>query len=81
MTTFKGKIDIEAVDIPTMANMSDDEFRQFVKGDGLFWIDHHDILRSTPAEYPLATRKSQLDILIETLTEYRDRMRDENSYR
>lgn len=80
MTTYKGKIDIEALDIPSMAKMSDDEFRAFVADHGLFWIDHHDILRSTPAEYPLATRKSQLDILIQELQKYRDSMRDENPY-
>lgn len=80
MATYKGTIEIEAVDIPTMAKMSDDEYRQFVSDQALFWIDHHDILRSTPAEYPLATRKSQLDILIDALTAYRDRMRDDNPY-
>jgi len=78
VTTYKGKIDIEATDIPTMAEMPDGEYRQFLASGGLFWIDHHDILRSTPAEYPLATSVSQLEILIEALQQCRHRMRGDN---
>lgn len=78
MATYKGTIEIEAIDIPTMARMSNVEYRQFLKNYELFWIDHHDILRSTPAEYPLATTQAQLDILIEVLKECRYRMREEN---
>lgn len=80
MSTYKGTIEIEAVDIPSMARMSDDEYREFLRTHGLFWIDHHEILRSTPANYPLATRRSQLDILIAALQHYRDRMREDNLY-
>lgn len=80
MSTYKSTIEIEAVDIPTMARMSDDEYKEFLETHGLFWIDHHDILRSTAAEYPLATRKSQLDMLIRALQQCRDRMREDNPY-
>ena len=45
MSTYKGSIEIEAVDIPTMARMSDDEYQEFLETHGLFWIDHHEILR------------------------------------
>jgi hypothetical protein len=80
MSTYKGTIEIEAVDIPTMARMSDDEYQKFLETHGLFWIDHHHILRSTPAEYPLATRRSQLDMLITVLQQCRDRLREDNPY-
>lgn len=74
MTTYKGTIEIEATDIPTMSRMSKIEYRNFLKSGELFWIDHHDVLRSTPAEYPLATTREQLDMLIDALSEFRNRM-------
>lgn len=77
MTTYKGKIEIEATDIPTMSRMSNSEYWAFVKSGELFFIDHHDVVRSTPAEYPLATNRKQLDMLILALTELRDRMPDD----
>ncbi|WP_436546319.1 hypothetical protein [Janthinobacterium sp. RB2R34] len=80
MSTYKGTIEIEAVDIPTMARMSDDEYQKFLETDGLLRIDHHDILRSAVAEYPLATRRSQLDMLISALQQCRERMREDNPY-
>lgn len=80
MSTYKGTIEIEAVDIPTMARMSDDEYQKLIETNGLFWIDHHDILRSAVAEHPLATRQSQLDILIRALQRCRERMREDNPY-
>lgn len=80
MSTYKGTIEIEAVDIPTMARMSDDEYQKFLETHGLFWIDHHDILISTVAQYPLATRQSQLDMLILALQQCREHMREDNPY-
>lgn len=58
--------EIEAVDIPTMFKMSDDQYRKFIEGEGLFFIDHN-ALRSSVADYPLATTREQLNILIEEL--------------
>ena len=74
MTTYKGTIEIEATDIPTMRQMSNSEYWDFVKRGELFFIDHHDVVRSTPAEYPLATSRQQLEMLIEALKKFRDRM-------
>jgi hypothetical protein len=79
MTTYKGNIEIEATDIPTMREMSNSEYWAFVKRGELFFKDHHDVIRSTPAEYPLATNRKQLDMLIEALTEFRDRMPDDET--
>jgi hypothetical protein len=76
MTKYKGQIEIEATDIPTMSRMQNSEYWDFLKRGELFFVDHHDILRSTPAEYPLATNRQQLDMLIESLKEFRDRMTD-----
>jgi hypothetical protein len=58
--------EIEAVDIPTMSKMSDEQYRKFVQGDGLFFIDHK-ALRSAVADYPIATTREQLNIFIEEL--------------
>jgi len=76
MKKYKCEIEIEAVDIPTMYRMSKHDYQQFLENGELFWIDHHDILRSTPAEYPLATTREQLDLLIQALEKCRERMID-----
>lgn len=69
--------EIECVDIPTMYKMSDDEYREFVELNGvggLLYVDHHDVLRSYVADYPLATTREQFDILIEYLQTLRSKM-------
>jgi hypothetical protein len=76
MTTYKGTIEIEAIDIPTMYRMSEHDYQKFLANGELFWVDHHDVLRSTAAEYPLATTRQQLDLLIKALEKCRERMVD-----
>lgn len=66
--------EIEAVDIPTMSGMSDGEYRDFIQGDGLVFIDHHNVLRSSIADYPIATTREQLDIFIEELQRQRGKL-------
>lgn len=56
-------VDIETVDIPTMREMTAVEYREYLDGELLF-VDHHDVLRSAPAQYPLAVTSDQLKILI-----------------
>jgi hypothetical protein len=67
---FTFKTDVTAVDIPTMFEMSDDEYRVYAK-DGLLFTDHHGVLRSAPARYGIATTREQVDILISVLEELR----------
>ncbi len=71
---MKATMEVEAVDIPTMQEMSAKEYQAYIKKHGLFFVDHHDILRSSAAEYPLATSKEQLDILIKELQAVRERL-------
>jgi hypothetical protein len=69
--------EIECVDIPTMYEMSDSEYREFLReGElgGLMYVDHHDVLRSYVADYPIATTLEQFDILIEHLKTLRRKM-------
>jgi Bacterial RNA polymerase, alpha chain C terminal domain len=66
--------EIEAVDIPTMNKMSDDEYRKFIQSDELIFIDHHNVLRSSIADYPIATTREQLDIFIEELQRQRGKL-------
>ena len=66
--------EIEAVDIPTMDVMSPEDYREYLEG-GLLYIDHHDILRSVPAGYPIAVNREQLMILIEYLDGMKDRVK------
>ncbi|USR37848.1 hypothetical protein L1F06_014305 [Ectopseudomonas hydrolytica] len=76
-TKLKFSNDIEAVDILSMQEMSVEEYREYLNGELLF-VDHHDILRSGPAEYPLATNKEQLEILISYLQGLRSRVGSES---
>jgi hypothetical protein len=66
--------ELEVVDIPTMYRMSDEQYREFVKSGELLYVDHHDVLRSYVADYPLATSQAQLDILIEELHRLRGKL-------
>ena len=70
---LKTTTEVEAVDIPTMLEMSDDEYREYLKG-GLLFVDHHDVLRSAPAEYPLAATRKQLHMLIQYLQSLENRV-------
>ncbi|EPO8266891.1 hypothetical protein ACUGB8_002905 [Raoultella planticola] len=57
-----------------MSAMPTVEYRQVLKNGALFWIDHHDFVRSTLSEEILATNREQLDAMIEHLQEYRNKM-------
>src|ERR1041384_5646156 len=54
----------EIVDIPTMRKLLDEEYRLFIRDDGLVFIDHHDVLRCSMCACPLATTLEQMDILM-----------------
>jgi hypothetical protein len=70
----KVNLDVEAVDVPAMYDLSDEEYREFVSGGELVYVDKNQVLRSTPAGYPLAITVEQLDILIEELQRLRVKM-------
>lgn len=57
-----------------MSTMPIEEYQQVLTNGALFWIDHHDFVRSTLSEEILATNKEQLDVMIEHLQQYRNRM-------
>jgi len=62
--------DTEVADIPTMARMSNDEYREYLE-NSLIFMDDHDVLRSYITGHPIAANREQLDILIELLQEIR----------
>lgn len=64
----------EIVDIPTMRKLLDEEYRLFIRDDGLVFIDHHDVLRCSMCACPLATTLEQMDILIKELQRLRAKM-------
>ncbi|SFI79163.1 hypothetical protein [Planctomicrobium piriforme] len=72
---IKVKVETEWFDIPTLYDMRDDEFERHVNDDELFYVDHHEIARSSIAGYPIATTKEQLDIVIAHLESFRDTLR------
>lgn len=66
--TFTVKQDVVAVDIQTMGDMSMEDYNEYLRS-GLLIVDHHDILRSEPAGYPLAVTKKQFKALMAYLKE------------
>lgn len=66
--TTTNEQEVTAVDIQTMSDMSLDEYKSYLR-HGLITVDHHDVLRSEPAGYPLATNNQQLKALIDYLQE------------
>jgi hypothetical protein len=71
--TFKTIQEIEAVDIPTMASMTPEEYSGYIR-ERLLLLDHHEILRSGVAGYPLATTRAQVTALIEYLVEIKPQL-------
>ncbi|MBI6561558.1 hypothetical protein EIG75_20240 [Pseudomonas syringae] len=61
-------------DIPTMESMTPEEYSSYVE-EALFWVDHHDVLRSMVGEYPIATSAEQIELLITYLKDRADDLR------
>ena len=63
----KAKLNEDVVDIPTMREMgAGDGYISYVQ-ESLFFVDHHDVLRSTLGEWPIAVTKEQVQALIRYL--------------
>ncbi len=67
--------DVEAIDIQTMESLSIDQYREYIQSEGLFMVDHHDILRSSGAGYPIALSKEQLEVYIAELQAIKNKLR------
>ncbi len=57
-----------------MGTMPTDDYRRALADGALFWIDHHDFVRSTLSGEIFATNREQLDAMIEHLQKYRERI-------
>lgn len=66
--------DANAVDIPSMHKMPINEYASYVDG-GLFFVDHHGVLRAVLGEYPIATTSKQVEHLISYLKGVAEKMR------
>jgi hypothetical protein len=73
MSWITVKTDAEAIDIPEMTDTTLEAYDSYVRNN-LFFVDHHDVLRSAIGEYPIATTKEQVRCLIEYLEEVAQRM-------
>jgi hypothetical protein len=62
--TIKVNTEVEVVDIPTMGEMNIDDYKDYLD-EGLFFVDHHSVLRSLPAGYPIAVTKTQFKALVD----------------
>ncbi|MGV6394524.1 hypothetical protein ACTUVN_004488 [Pseudomonas caspiana] len=67
-------IGVDVADIPAMRSMSGPEYTGYLE-HSLFWTDHHEVLRATHGEYPIATNPEQVERLITWLKEVADEMR------
>lgn len=63
--TVKHVMEIEAVEIPTMAKMNEDEYTAHL--ENLFYSDTHGIIRATQGDYSLACNQNQLKMLLNYL--------------
>lgn len=71
--TFTQKQDVTSIDIQGMTDMSIADYKEYLRG-GLLAVDHHDILRSEPAGYPIAVTKAQFKALLAYLKELEPRI-------
>lgn len=73
--TYKTTVEIEAADIRTIKGMSLADYEAYIRdGNGIVWVDHHDVLRSGIAEYPIAANKAQLRAFIAYLRELESKL-------
>lgn len=63
---MKHTIEIDTIDKQTLYGMSLDDYKRYIEEE-VFYIDHHDFLRSAIAGYPLAATRQQLHALISYL--------------
>ena len=70
---MKHTVEIDAADIPSMYKMSKEEYKYYIENE-LFFVDHHDVLRSAIAQYPIAVTRDQLEILITHLQSLRSKV-------
>lgn len=63
----KATMNVEVADIPTMREMGGGEAYLSYLREALFFVDHHDVLRSTLGEWPIAATKEQVQALIRYL--------------
>ena len=52
------------------------KYRRLLSSDALFFVDHHDFLRSSLTGEIFATNREQVEAMIEYLWKIRRRMRD-----
>lgn len=71
--TVKFRIGDDVIDIPSMLESSAEEYRDYIE-PYLFFVDHHDVLRATQGEYPIAATADQVDILINYLQQVKKQM-------
>ncbi|MEV1965810.1 hypothetical protein ACM7OS_22560 [Pseudomonas aeruginosa] len=73
-TEFSLEIGVDVIDIPTMHELPRKQYIDYIENN-LFWVDHHDVLRATHGEYPIATSSQQIDDLVDYLKSVAQRMR------
>jgi hypothetical protein len=65
---------IYGLEIRTMAELTEEEYIDYVKNDKLLLVDHHGVLRSGQTGQPFACTPEQVDLLIDYLQNQRQRV-------
>ena len=63
-------------DIDDLETTTVKKYRRLLSSDALFFVDHHDFLRSSLTGEIFATNREQVEAMIEYLWKIRRRMRD-----
>ena len=75
--TVNLKMEVNVFPLRELEALDTLSYRAFLQSDGLFCVDHHEILCSSVAGYPIAVTKQQLDIYINELKAVRHLLSDE----
>lgn len=71
--TVQFRVGEDVLDINQMRDSSPAGYANYIE-PGLFFVDHHEVLRATLGEYPIATTPEQIDALISYLQSVKAKM-------
>jgi len=64
---------VVAADIQSMGDMNENDYKEYIE-NYLIELNHHNIIKSSAAGYPIACNKRQLELLIQYLTSLKNKL-------
>ncbi|OCG08045.1 hypothetical protein A9G13_07565 [Gilliamella sp. wkB178] len=65
----------------SLETMPEADYKQLIEKEAFFWLDHHEFIRHQLSGEIIATNKEQLDMLIEYLKSFRERLPNQIQYK